>query len=129
MSLQPRPSDLSIDRLRSLWLANRDPDIRRALEEVAFRRAAAERQDLALREITTLFEIIRQAWKENVGGQLVAMEMLRAALNDQRDLRGNFRGIASEIKKDNDSYYLLIFANYSYLKTVPVRPPIGPSCR
>ncbi|MBN9093028.1 hypothetical protein [Pandoraea pnomenusa] len=75
-----------------MWLANRDPDIRRALEEVAFRRAAAERQDLALREITTLFEIIRQAWKENVGGQLVAMEMLRAALNDQRDLRGEFPG-------------------------------------
>lgn len=92
MPLQPRPSELSIDELRSLWLTSRDPILRRVIEEVAFGRMASQRQDRAIREITALFEIIRQAWKEEIGGQLVAMEMLRSLLNDQRRLRGELPG-------------------------------------
>ncbi|VVD82824.1 hypothetical protein PHO31112_01200 [Pandoraea horticolens] len=34
MPLNPRSSDLPIDQLRSLWLTNRNPDIRRVIEEV-----------------------------------------------------------------------------------------------
>ena len=59
---------------------------------MAFRRMAAQRHDRAIREITALFEIIWQAWKEEVGSQLIAMEMLRALLNDQRCLRGELPG-------------------------------------
>ena len=93
MPLNPRPSDLTIDQLRSLWLTHKDPDLRRAIEEVAFRRLDAQRRDRVLVEVEKLYAIIHQAWREEVGDTLIALECLRALLSDQRQRRGELPGI------------------------------------
>lgn len=88
MPLQPRPSDLTIDQLRSLWLANKDPDLRRAIEEVAFRRLESQRWDKVLHEIESLYVLIHQAWREEVGDTLIALECLKALLGQHRESKG-----------------------------------------
>ncbi|BDD93558.1 hypothetical protein PanNE5_29980 [Pandoraea sp. NE5] len=93
MPLNPRPSDLTIDQLRSLWLTQKDPDVRRAIEEVAFRRLEAQRKEKVLREVESLYVVIHQAWREEVGDTLIALEWLRALLSDQRQRRGELPGI------------------------------------
>ena len=91
MPLHPKPSDLTIDQLRSLWLTNRDPDIRRALEKLAFRRREAREIELALSSIEHSYVAIQQAWKEEFGAQkLIALEILRGDLGDLRRRRGCF---------------------------------------
>ncbi|MBN9114955.1 MAG: hypothetical protein J0I36_06610 [Pandoraea sp.] len=93
MPLNPRPSDLTIDQLRSLWLTNKDPNVRRAIEEVAFRRLDAQRKERVLGEIEKLYAIIHQEWKDAGLGTLIALECLRAILSDQRQRRGEPHGI------------------------------------
>ncbi|VVE55174.1 hypothetical protein PCO31111_05020 [Pandoraea communis] len=93
MPLNPRPSDLTIDQLRSLWLTQRDPELRRVIEEVAYRRLEAQRKEKVLREVESLYAIIHQAWKEEVGDTLIALEWLRTLLSDQRQQRGELPGI------------------------------------
>lgn len=93
MPLNPKPSDLTINQLRSLWLTNRDADVRRAIEEVVFRRLDAQNKEKVLREVESLYAIIHQAWKDEVGGTLIALEWLRALLSEQRSLRGELPGI------------------------------------
>jgi len=88
MPLNPRPSELTIDQLRSLWLTNKDPDVRRALEEVAFRRREAQRKDKVLREVETLYVVIHQAWREEVGSTLIALECLKSLLGQHREAKG-----------------------------------------
>ncbi len=88
MPLNPRPSDLTIDELRSLWLTLKDPDVRRVIEEVAFRRLEAQRKEKVLREVESLYAIIHQAWKEEVGDTLIALECLKALLGQNRETRG-----------------------------------------
>lgn len=87
-TLNPRPSDLTIDQLRSLWLTQRDPELRRVIEEVAFRRLEAQRRDKVLREVETLYVVIHQAWREEVGDTLIALECLKALLGENRIYRG-----------------------------------------
>lgn len=93
MPLNPRPSELTIDQLRGLWLAHKDPDLRRAIEKVAYRRLEAQHKEKVLREVESLYAIIHQAWKEEVGDTLIALEWLRALLADQRQQRGELPGI------------------------------------
>ena len=93
MPLNPRPSDLTIDQLRSLWLNHKDPVLRRVIEEVAFRRLEAQRKQRVLFEVEKLYAIIHQAWKEEVGDTLIALECMRALLSDQRQQRGELPGI------------------------------------
>lgn len=89
----PRPPpELSIAQLRRLWLANHDPMVRQAIEEVALRRAKAERNDAKMRLVEELCDLVRSAWRDEIGGQLVALEHLRAAVNDLRRLRGELPG-------------------------------------
>jgi hypothetical protein len=88
MPLNPRPSDLTIDQLRSLWLTEKDPDVRRAIEEVAFRRREAQRQEKVLREAESLYVVIHQAWREEVGDTLIALECLKALLGEHRKAKG-----------------------------------------
>ncbi|WP_353192088.1 hypothetical protein [Pandoraea pnomenusa] len=88
MPLQSRPSDLTIDQLRSLWLTNKDPDLRRAIEEVAFRRQEAARRDRVLLEVERLYVLIHQAWREEVGDTLIASECLKALLGQNKETRG-----------------------------------------
>ncbi|VVE82574.1 hypothetical protein PSP31120_03666 [Pandoraea sputorum] len=89
MPLSPKPSDLTIDQLRSLWLTNRDPNVRRALEELVYRRREAEHMELALHGIERCYVAIHQAWKEEMGAtKLIALECLRGDLGDLRRRRG-----------------------------------------
>lgn len=88
MPLNPRPSDLTTDQLRSLWLTHKDPDLRRAIEEVAFRRLDAQRRDKVLVEVEKLYAIIHQAWREEVGDTLIALECLKALLGEHRKAKG-----------------------------------------
>lgn len=88
MPLNPRPSDLTIDELRSLWLTHKDADLRRAIEEVAFRRLEVQRRDKVLREVEALYVVIHQAWREEVGDTLIALECLKALLGQNRETRG-----------------------------------------
>ncbi|EON10625.1 hypothetical protein [Pandoraea sp. SD6-2] len=95
MPLNPRPSELTIDQLRSLWLAHKDPDLRRAIEEVAYRRLEAQHKEKVLREVESLYAIIHQAWKEEVGDTLIALECLKALLGENRQTRGDLPQIPS----------------------------------
>ncbi|VVE87541.1 hypothetical protein [Pandoraea bronchicola] len=88
MPLNPRPSDLTIDQLRSLWLNHKDPVLRRVIEEVAFRRLEAQRKQKVLFEVEKLYAIIHQAWKEEVGDTLIALECLKALLGEHRTAKG-----------------------------------------
>lgn len=58
MPLYPKPSALTIDQLRGLWLSNRDADVRRAIEEVVFRRLDAKNKEHVLSEVESLYAII-----------------------------------------------------------------------
>nr|WP_023595614.1 hypothetical protein [Pandoraea pnomenusa] len=88
MPLHPRPSGLTIDQLRSLWLTNKDLDVRRALEELVFRRDQVRRKEEVIQRVESLYVIIHQAWREEVGGTLVALEWLKSALGENRESRG-----------------------------------------
>lgn len=88
MSLHPKPSDLTIDQLRSLWFTNRAPDVRGALEELALLRREVEHLHGALHNIETLYVVIHQAWREEVGDTLVALECLKALLGQTGETRG-----------------------------------------
>lgn len=93
MPLDPKPSDLTIDQLRSLWLTNRDPDIRRVIEEVAYRRREAEQRDLVMHQLEKLYVVIHQSWREEVGDTLVALECMKSHFSEQRQLRGEPQSI------------------------------------
>lgn len=95
MPLHPRPSDQTIDQLRSLWLTNKDPGVRQALEELVFRREQVRRKERVIRRVETLYLIINQAWREEVGGTLIALEWLKSALGENRESRGELPQIPS----------------------------------
>ncbi|VVD74171.1 hypothetical protein [Pandoraea commovens] len=97
MPLHPRPSDLTIDQLRSLWLTNKDPGVRQALEELVFRREQVRRKEAVIRRVETLYPIINQAWREEVGGTLIALEWLKSALGENRESRGDLPHIRGAI--------------------------------
>ncbi|WP_322880309.1 hypothetical protein [Pandoraea sputorum] len=99
MLLHPRPSDLTIDQLRSLWLTNKDPGVRQALEELVFRRQQVRRKEAVIRRVETLYVIINQAWREEVGGTLIALEWLKSALGESRESRGDLPHIRGAIDK------------------------------
>ncbi|WP_181762458.1 hypothetical protein [Pandoraea pnomenusa] len=88
MPLHPRQSDLTIDQLRSLWLTNKDPGVRQALEELVFRREQVRRKEDVLQRVESLYVIIHQAWRDEVGGTLIALEWLKSALGENREIRG-----------------------------------------
>lgn len=88
MPLHQRPSDLTIDQLRSLWLANKDPGLRQALEELVFRREQVRRKEEVIQRVESLYVIIHQAWRDEVGGTLIALEWLKSALGENREFRG-----------------------------------------
>ena len=58
MPLYPRPSDLTIDQLRSLSLTNKDPGVRQALEELVLRREQVRRKEDVLQRVESLYVII-----------------------------------------------------------------------
>jgi hypothetical protein len=63
--------------MRRLWRKHADPDIRRLLLEIDHLRRV-------LKEVEALRATVDRMWKEDVGGQLVALEKLRYLLVAER---------------------------------------------
>jgi len=69
---------VTLAELRRIWSEYPDPDIRRlALEVERYRRLVAE--------IDHLSATIHQAWREEVGGNLVALHLLKQVLYTERE--------------------------------------------
>lgn len=65
-----------VEEMRELWLKHRDPDVRRLLLEINHLPAV-------LTEIENLRAAIDRAWKADIGGQLVGLEVLRCRLREE----------------------------------------------
>lgn len=63
--------------LRALWKLHDDPDIRRLVLEVA-------RYREVMKEIDDLYTSTHQAWRDQVGGNLVALHMLLQIMTIER---------------------------------------------
>lgn len=76
----PRFRSVSLSELRDFWTKHPDPDVRRLILEVeSYRRS--------MTEIDRLYGSIQQAWSKEVGGELVALYMLKCIVYDER-MRG-----------------------------------------
>lgn len=69
----PSFTTVTLPELRRLWTVYPHPDVRRLMLEV-------ERSRRVLREINELYATIHQSWRENVGGNLVALHLLQKLL-------------------------------------------------
>ena len=67
----------TLEEMRLLWRAYPDPNVRRLLREIAHLRKV-------LAEVESLRESIDRIWKDEVGGQLVALYHLRIRLQAER---------------------------------------------
>lgn len=63
--------------LRALWTQHQDQDIRRLVLEVV-------RYRQVIKEIDELHRSIHQAWRDQVGGNLVALHMLFQVMTTER---------------------------------------------
>lgn len=63
--------------LRAFWMKHPHPDVRRLILEV-------ESYLRAMLEIDRLYESIQQAWSAEVGGELVALYMLKRIVFNER---------------------------------------------
>lgn len=61
---------VSLDELRQFWIQYPDPNVRRLILEVA-------RYRMKIREIDKLYCGINNAWREEVGGHLFALYLLK----------------------------------------------------
>jgi len=73
----PHFRPVSQDEMRRLWIENPTPDVRRLVLEV-------ERYRRLIAEVDGLFGTIHQAWREEVGGDLVALYMLKTIMDAER---------------------------------------------
>jgi hypothetical protein len=71
----------TLEEMRLLWRAYPDPDVRRLLREIVHLRRV-------LAEVESLRQSIDTVWKEEVGGQLVALYQLRIRLQGERERIG-----------------------------------------
>ncbi|MRK19107.1 hypothetical protein [Pseudomonas sp. JG-B] len=68
------------DELRQFWASYPSPDVRRLILEV-------ERSRRVLAEIDLLYATIHKAWRERVGGDLVALHLLKQLMATERQRR------------------------------------------
>jgi len=71
-----------IPEMRDLWRRYADPDVRRLLLEIQHLRGV-------LNEVESLRVSVDRVWKEEVGGQLVALYHLRCLLQRKRERTGS----------------------------------------
>ena len=64
--------------MRRMWAESRAEDVRRLTLEV-------ERYRRAMREIDQLYRTIHESWRNEVGGELVALHRLKILMTDERD--------------------------------------------
>jgi hypothetical protein len=76
---QPLPpfEPVSLNELRRIWATHPQPDIRRLTLEV-------ERYRRLLVEIDRLYITVHQAWRDETGGELVALHMMKQLMFTER---------------------------------------------
>lgn len=74
----PEFTPVTLLDLRRIWTEHEDHDIRRLTLEV-------ERYRRAMAEIDHLYATIHQAWRDEVGGELVALHLLKQVLYVERE--------------------------------------------
>lgn len=72
---------VSQDELRAIWKAYPAEDVRRLTLEV-------ERYRRVMAEIDDHFKNVQLAWRDEVGGHLVALHMLKVLMQRERDRLG-----------------------------------------
>lgn len=76
-STLPPFEPVTLPELRTFWLRYPDDDVRRLILEV-------QRYREVLREVDRLYTTTHQAWREHVGGNLVALHLLQGVLFNER---------------------------------------------
>ena len=66
------------DEMRDIWTRCPDPDVRRLALEI-------ERYRRVMGEIDSLYHSIQQAWKDAVGGDLVALHRFKLLMLEERE--------------------------------------------
>lgn len=78
MKKLPEFRPITRSELRRMWAKPRAEDVRRLTLEV-------ERYRRVMREIDQLYQTTHNAWREQVGGDLVALHRLKVLMTDERD--------------------------------------------
>lgn len=74
----PRFHPVTLDEMRAIWTQHPYPDVQRlTLEVVRYRDLIAE--------VDQLYRIIHQAWRDSIGGNLVALHLLQQLLAHEHD--------------------------------------------
>ena len=81
MNKLPEVRPVKKDELRRMWADPKAEDVRRLTLEV-------ERYRRVMEQIDAHHRSIQQVWREEVGGHLVALHMLRVLLQEERDRLG-----------------------------------------
>lgn len=78
MGLQLPPfQPVTQTELRCLWRSYPDPELRRLMLEVQRYRGVID-------DIDKLYQVIHQSWREAVGGDLIALHLLKQILYTER---------------------------------------------
>lgn len=78
MKKLPEFRPITRNELRRMWAEPRAEDVRRLTLEV-------ERYRRVMRDIDQLYQATHNAWREQVGGDLVALHRLKVLMTDERD--------------------------------------------
>lgn len=73
----PPFNPVTLPELRRIWCEHRNEDTRRLVLEV-------ERYRRMMAEIDSLYKSTHQAWRDTVGGNLIALHMLQKIMLDER---------------------------------------------
>ena len=78
MNKLPEFRPVTRSEMRRMWAEPRAEDVRRLTLEV-------ERYRRVMREIDQLYRTIHESWRNEVGGELVALHRLKILMTDERD--------------------------------------------
>ena len=78
MKKLPEFRPITRSELRRMWAEPRAEDVRRLTLEV-------ERYRRVMREIEQLYQTTHNAWRQEVGGDLVALHRLKVLMTNERD--------------------------------------------
>lgn len=78
MNKLPEFRPVTRSEMRRMWAEPRAEDVRRLTLEV-------ERYRRVILEIDQLYKTIHASWRQEVGGELVALHRLKVLMTDERD--------------------------------------------
>jgi len=78
MKKLPEFRPITRNEMRRMWAEPRAEDVRRLTLEV-------ERYRRVILEIDSLYKTIHAAWRQEVGGELVALHLMKVMMSDERE--------------------------------------------